>query len=81
MVEDVSWYDATNLVREFGIRDQQSELFLAWKQSKSPADGFSHIRQPYFYRKKAQRNASRRKMNVTQYVKYLIDKDDQQRNY
>lgn len=81
MVEEVTWHDASNLVREFGTRDQYHELFLARKQSKSPEDGFSHVRLPYFYRMKAQRNASRRKMNVTQYVKFLIDKDDSQNNY
>ena len=78
---DVSWAEANNIVKTYGTREQHLDIFTAYSASTDWHDGKStSLRLDEYHRIKAQRNADRRKMNLTQYIKFLIDKDDESQN-
>ena len=78
----VSWAEANNLVRNYGTREQHLELFTLYKTSTNEHDGkYTSINLDSYHKVKAERNASRLGLNLTTYIKRLIDQDDANRNY
>lgn len=78
----VSWADANNLTKTYGSRDLWIKYFTTYGKETNPREGGSTaFSLDAYYKVKAQRNASIKGMNMTEYIKYLIDKDDANNNY
>ena len=81
-ITSLSWADANNTVKTYGSRELWMKYFTAMDKSTNNNDGGStQVRLDSYHRIKAQRNADRRGMNLTEYIKWLITKDDDNRNY
>lgn len=78
----ISWSDASNLVRTYGTSEQWMKLFTVLDKSKKTNSGEkSPVYLDAYHRIKAQRNADRLGLSMAEYVKRLIDRDDNNRNY
>ena len=81
-ITSVPWPDANNLVKTYGTKEQWMDYFTTYGKDTNPhKSGSSVVRLDSYHRIKAQRNADRRGMNMTEYIKFLIDKDDSNNNY
>lgn len=78
----VSWSDASNYVKTYGTKQQWIDKFTVMdKDTGTKNSGKTMYDLDPYHRLKAQRNADRLGMTVTGYIKYLIDRDDDNRNY
>lgn len=76
-ITPLTWADANNIVKTYAPRDVHLKYFSTvdkeTDQNKGKKTGYFLDE---YHRIKAQRNAEAHRMNVTQYIKFLIDKDD-----
>ena len=80
--KSVPWADANNLVKTYATRDVHLKYFSTTdKATDMHKGGATAVYLDAYHRIKAQRNAEAHHMNVTQYIKYLIDRDDKNNNY
>lgn len=81
-IESITWSEASNIVNTYGTREQWIKEFTAMEKSTNSNDGGStQIRLDSYHRIKAMRNADRLGLGITEYIKRLIDRDDNNRNY
>ena len=80
-ITSLSWVDAKEICRTYGTRDTFNEFFTVRGKDTNPKKGKSPVYLDSLHRMKAIRNASMLNMNVTQYVKYLIDMHDNNDNF
>ena len=79
---DVSWADANNLTKTYGSREMQDKYFSLFEKSTDQNNGrYTSINLDEYHSLKAFRNAQAHNMSMTTYIKYLIDKEDEQNNY
>ena len=79
---EVSWADANNLTKTYGSREMQDKYFSLFEKSTDQNKGKStSINIDEYHSLKAFRNAQAHNMSMTTYIKYLIDKEDEQNNY
>ena len=79
---EITWSEASNLVRTYGTSEQWMNLFTVLdKSTKTNSGEKSPIYLDAYHRIKVQRNADRLGISMTEYVKRLIDRDDNNRNY
>jgi len=78
----ISWSEASNYTKTYGTKEQWIKMFTAMDKSTNPnSGGKSPVYLDSYHRIKAQRNADRLGLSMTEYVKRLIDRDDNNRNY
>ena len=79
---DVSWAEANNMTKTYGTREMVDKYFSLFEKSTNPRSGkYTSINLDEYHALKVLRNAEAHNMSMTTYIKYLIDKEDEQNNY
>lgn len=78
----LTWADANNLTKTYAPREVHLQYFSTYgKETDAHKGGNSVVRLDEYHRIKAHRNAEAHHMRMTEYIKYLIDRDDKNNNY
>lgn len=80
-ITPLTWADANNLTKTYAPREVHLKYFSTYgKETDQNKKGQSFTIDEYHVMK-LQRNADANHMRMTEYIKYLIDKDDKNNNY
>ena len=78
-ITDITWADANNLVKTHVTTEVHLKYFSTYQNEVTSTSG-ANFRLDDEHRVREFRNAQKLNMNITAYIKYLIDKDDEQNN-
>ena len=80
-IQEVTYDQAKELIRTHGTMEQYRKYFTVLRPDGSFSKARTHITVDEYHRVKLLRNASILNMTMSQFVQYLIDKYDSNRNF